>query len=162
MHLAELLHEQGAELTVADINSQAATLAAEKLEAVVVPSHSIHKADVDIFAPCALGAVLNEGTIPEIRALAIVGAANNQLANEADGARLMARGILYAPDYVVNAGGVINVAGEYFKNTTDQVRAKVERIGERLLDVLARAEELGVPTNIAADLMALEIILKQG
>ena len=158
MCLAELLHDRGAELTVADINTQSTNIAVNKFGAKVASASEIHKAEVDVFAPCALGAILNETTIPDIRARAIVGAANNQLATEQDGKRIMSRGILYAPDYVVNAGGVINVAGEYFKETPSQVSTKVEKIGERLIDILSRARELAVPTNVAADMMAREIM----
>jgi len=156
--LAQMLSDAGAELVVADINRTALDAIASELRTEVVPPGEIHAADVDIFAPCALGAIINQITIPEIRARAIVGAANNQLATEADGTRLQDRGVIYAPDYVVNAGGVINVAGEYFNETPEAVEQKVDRIGKRLLDILERAETLGMPNNITADLMAREAI----
>ncbi|WP_188080033.1 Glu/Leu/Phe/Val dehydrogenase [Neorhizobium sp. P12A] len=161
MSLCQLLFDEGVELMVADINPAALTHAERHFRAKAMPAVSIHAADVDIFAPCALGAVLNENTIPQIRARAVVGAANNQLATDRDGSLLMERGILYAPDYIVNAGGVINVAGEYLNETPAMVGRKVEEIGERLLHVLDRAEEMRIPANVAADLMAREILLSR-
>jgi len=103
--LAELLSYAGAKLIVADPDDAKLQSAVEKLDATVAPLAGIHKADADVFAPCALGAILNAQTIPEIKATIVAGAANNQLANSDAGSALAERGILYAPDYVINAGG---------------------------------------------------------
>ena len=115
--------------------------------------------DVDVLAPCALGNVLNSETIPRIRAKIVAGAANNQLATTEDGARLAELGILYAPDYVINAGGVISVAHEYLGQSSEQqVRAEVSRIPRRLRDIFAEAAERGLPTNVLADDLARRIV----
>ena len=109
-------------------------------------------------APCALGAILNAQTIPTINAKLICGAANNQLAQDKDGAALKARGILYAPDYVVNAGGIINATAEYAGESDDFVQARVAQIPARMLDVLREAAAQDLPSNVVADTMAQRII----
>jgi leucine dehydrogenase len=109
-------------------------------------------------APCALGGVLNEDSISQIKAKLVCGGANNQLRNEADGDALRARGIIYAPDYVVNSGGIINVVAEYMDETTEQVRTRVQQIAGRLLTVLAKADQDRLPTNVVADRIAESII----
>jgi leucine dehydrogenase len=161
LHLCRLLHADGAELVAADMNEMAARRAQQDLPIRIVATDEIHKIDATIFAPCALGASLNERTIPEINAEMVVGAANNQLATKEDGERLLKHGVLYAPDYIVNAGGVINVAAEYLKATPDEVRRRVEQIGPRVASVIERAAAEGAPTNVVADEMAREIILRR-
>ena len=131
-------------------------LAEEQFGAAVVDPRHAHAADVDVFAPCALGAVLNRETIPEIRARIVAGAANNQLAADEDGARLWKRGILYAPDYVINAGGVIAIAQDGPEFDPQRVRREVLRIADTLRHVFERAEAEGVPTSVIADRMAEE------
>jgi leucine dehydrogenase len=103
-------HRAGTVLTVSDIREAAVRHAEEQFGAAAIDPRHAHAADVDVFAPCALGAVLNHQTIPEIRARVVAGSANNQLARDEDGALLWKRGILYAPDYVINAGGVMAIA----------------------------------------------------
>jgi leucine dehydrogenase len=148
--ICERLAAAGAKLIVADIN--AARLDRVKtLGAEIVPVERIHAAKADLFAPCALGAGLNAQTIPELAASIICGAANNQLATEADGARLAARGITYAPDYVVNAGGIINVSAEYLGESEAAVDARVRAIPNRVLGVLDAARRDGVTPHQAAD-----------
>ncbi len=112
-YLAKRLKAERAELVVADIRDDLAQKARSELGASVVPPAEIHRADVDIFSPCALGGIVTEQTAAEIRAGAVAGSANNQLASPAAGEALAARGILYAPDYVINAGGVISGLEEY-------------------------------------------------
>jgi leucine dehydrogenase len=125
----------------------------------VVPPIQIVFEDVDVLAPCALGNVLTSVTIPKLRAKVVAGAANNQLSNEDDGARLADRGILYAPDYVINAGGIVNVAYEYFgKGDEDQVRAEVEKIPHRLTAIFDEALETGKPTNLIANKLARRLV----
>lgn len=159
--LCRMLHASGAELIAADVNERAVERAARELPFRVVDSEEIHKADATIFAPCALGGGLNERTIAELGAEIVVGAANNQLASSLDGERLFERGILYAPDYVVNAGGVINIAAEYLGEGLNDVRQRVEAIGPRLLTILDRAKADGAPTSQIADAMAREIIARR-
>jgi leucine dehydrogenase len=114
---------------------------------------------VDVLAPCALGNILTSSTIPKIKAKVIAGAANNQLSTPADGLRLAQRDVLYAPDYVINAGGIISVAAEYYGNgSEDDVRADVGRIRDRLEKIFAEAKETGRPTNELADELARSIV----
>ena len=116
-------------------------------------------ADVDVLAPCALGNVLNSETIPKLKASIIAGAANNQLSVEADGDHLVERNILYAPDYVINAGGIISVAREYFEQGSEtEVRADVDRIPERLGEIFRESEANGKATNRIADDLARQIV----
>jgi leucine dehydrogenase len=124
-----------------------------------VPANSILSEDVDVLAPCALGAILNAQSIPAIRARVIAGAANNQLAEEKDGAALLAAGVLYAPDYVINAGGIISVAKEYAGGATEaQVTSEIHEIPGRLTEIFERARREGRTTNAVADQMARERI----
>lgn len=158
-NLCRLLVDAGAVVEVADVNSRNLKRVTDEFPVKTVSPKDIVFADVDIFAPCALGNVLTSATIPKIRAKVIAGAANNQLATEDDGARLTEHGILYAPDYVINAGGIINVAHEYLGNSDDdRVRADVEKIPERLESIFATAEASGKPTNIVANELARRLV----
>ncbi|HRE43654.1 MAG TPA: Glu/Leu/Phe/Val dehydrogenase dimerization domain-containing protein [Terricaulis sp.] len=148
--LCKLLVEEGAKLIVADVNAQ--NLArAEAIGAQTAPVERIHAIEADLFAPCALGAGLNARTIPELGASIICGAANNQLETEEDGAALVARGVTYGPDYVVNAGGIISVSAEYLGESEAAVRARVEAIAPRVVAVIEQAKAKGVSPHIAAD-----------
>jgi leucine dehydrogenase len=148
--LCKLLKDEGASLIAADVN--AANLERAKALGVEVADVTrIHAATADVFSPNALGAGLNARTIPELGAPIVCGAANNQLETEADGARLQARGITYAPDYVVNAGGIINVSAEYLGESEAAVDARVRAIPNRLMRVLAMAKADGVTPHQAAD-----------
>lgn len=161
--LCKLLHEAGAELTISDVNRESLKRVTEKMPAKVVAPTEILYADVDVLAPCALGNILNAQTIPRIKAKVIAGAANNQLSTEMDGERLRAASILYAPDYVLNAGGVISVAREYLgQSSEDEVRAEVARIPERLEQIFAEAEQNARPTNAIADDLARRIVADAG
>lgn len=119
-----------------------------------MPPEEIYDAAADVFAPCALGGILNAGTIPRLRAKIVAGAANNQLREEADGERLRARGILYAPDYVANAGGVIFGCQELLGWSGETVRERIEAIYDTMLALLRLAQDQGVPPNAAADRLA--------
>jgi leucine dehydrogenase len=154
--LARYLADSGARLTIADVRADVATSVAKKLDAEVVDASSIHRVACDIYSPCALGAVLNETTIPELQCVAVCGCANNQLATPEDGDRLAARGVLYAPDYVVNAGGVINIAHERDEGGYDRERAwtHIAGIGETLTKIFSLADEQGVTPAEAADRFA--------
>ncbi len=160
--LCRLLREAGAKLIVADIDDDRVAALAHELGAAVVGVHDIFKVGADIFAPCALGGILDHRTIPQLKAKLVCGGANNQLATEADGELLVDRGIVYAPDYVVNAGGIINVSAEYLGETTEQVRERVLAIAPRLATVLRQAERDGKPANVVADTLARQIITDGG
>ncbi len=155
--LCRLLAADGARLTVADARAELAEQVRDELGATVVPAEAILEQQAEVLAPCALGAVLNERSIPRLRARVVAGAANNQLAREADGQALMKAGILYAPDYVINAGGIINVAHEYHGGSSEAaVRAAIEKIPERLTAIFERARRESLPTSVVADQMARE------
>ena len=155
--LSALLHEAGAALHVADIDGAVVARAVEAFSAATAEPEAIHAAPVDVFAPCALGGVLNNRTIPAIVAPIVAGAANNQLDEESDGTALAGRGILYAPDYAINAGGIINIAfeGDYDR---DLAMRRTEGIFDTLIEIFRRADAEGVPTNQVADHLAVERI----
>jgi len=153
--LAAHLHAAGARLVVADLDGERVARARDAFGADAAAVDAIHRAEVDVFAPCALGGVLNARTIAELRCRLVVGAANNQLASDADGDALAARGITYVPDYVVNAGGVIAVAQEYLGDTDGAaVWAKVDRIATTVGEILEQAAADGITPARAADAAA--------
>ena len=159
LHLCRLLHEEGAELVVADVNREHLEATRDELPVTEIAPAELLYADVDVLAPCALGNILTSTTIPKLKAKVVAGAANNQLATAADGARLAERGILYAPDYVINAGGIISVAREYYGSSSkDEVRADVYRIRDRLQAIFDEAKSSGRPTNELADELARNIV----
>ena len=153
-----MLAAEGAELVLADIDETRAALLAAELGARVAGCDEILTIDADVLAPCALGGVFNARTIPLLRVGVVCGGANNQLAEAADGERLRARGITYAPDYVVNAGGIINVAAEYLGEATSAVHQRIMGIGGRLQGILAEARVAALPSGDVADAMARRII----
>jgi leucine dehydrogenase len=152
--LCRQLAGAGARLIVADIREEAVRRVVGETGATPADPQAAHAVEADVFAPCALGAALNARTIPGIRAGLICGAANNQLATRQDGERLAARGILYAPDYLVNAGGVISVARLRLGLDDAAVEAKVAAIPETLVHVFRIAEQQGVTPAEAADRLA--------
>jgi leucine dehydrogenase len=156
--LATLLHEEGARLTISDIDEVRAEALSAACGAAVVPPDQAHTVECDLFAPCAYGAVLSARTIPELRCAAVVGAANNQLAEDADADRLAAAGVLYVPDFVANAGGVINIAEELHGYDAERARQAVARIHETTARVLATAAAEGIGTEAAAERLAEERI----
>ena len=155
--LCRLLAADGASLRVADARPAAVQRVCQELGAQEVPAAEILSQDVDVLAPCALGAVFDSRSIPTLHARIIAGAANNQLARAEDGEALMRAGILYTPDYVINAGGIISVAHEYRGDATAaQVKAQIERIPARLTEIFERGRREGRPTSAIADEMARE------
>jgi leucine dehydrogenase len=156
--LAGHLHDEGAKLTVADINPAALQDAVDRHGAMSVTPQTAHTVECDIFSPCALGAVLNPETIPELRCAAVVGSANNQLARPEDAARLAERGIVYAPDFVANAGGVINIAEEPHGYDRRRAFDRIRSIHDTLLATFERADADGITTAEAADHLAEERI----
>jgi leucine dehydrogenase len=160
-NLCRMLAGAGARLLVSDIREDAVAAIVAAHGATAVAADEAHAAEVDVFAPCALGAGLNQATIPGIRARVVCGAANNQLGVGEDDARLAANGILYAPDYLVNAGGLISVARPTTGLSDAEARARLEHIPETLLHVFELAEREGIAPGAAADRLA-QARLKQG
>lgn len=156
------LHEAGVALFVSDLDGDRERSAAEAFGAQVVAGDAIYGLDVEVFAPCALGGILNDATVPELRAAIVAGAANNQLENARHGAALAARGILYAPDYVINAGGIINISFEGDGYDPARAMARTEGIHETLLRIFEVADAEGQPTNAVADRLARERIAAAG
>ena len=154
--LARMLQARGAKLVLADTNADRVARLAAETGAVVSASNQFCGVEADILAPCALGGVFGTNSVQRVRARVVCGAANNQLVTEEDGQRLAERGVLYAPDYVVNAGGIINVAAEHLGWDHEEVGRRVDGTGERLARVLARAEQTGEAPNVAADDLARE------
>ncbi len=157
--LCEHLHREGAELIVTDINQDAVKRAVDEFGAKAVDPDDIYAVDCDIFSPCALGAIINDKTIPQLKAKVIAGSANNQLESSKHGDLLHEKGILYAPDYVINSGGVINVSEEFTGYNRENVMKKVEKIYDHLMRVFEIAKRDNIPTNVAADRMAEERIM---
>ncbi|MDX1433029.1 MAG: Glu/Leu/Phe/Val dehydrogenase dimerization domain-containing protein [Gammaproteobacteria bacterium] len=154
--LVGYLREAGAECWIADIHSESVERTADETGAVPVDGDALIDLDVDVFAPCALGAVINSESIPRLRAGIVAGAANNQLESCAHGEVLMHKGILYAPDYVINAGGVIDVAFERTGYDLDKVVAKIDGIGVALTEIFERSDAEQRPTSVVADDLARE------
>lgn len=154
-HLCKLLQNEGAKLIVADVNAESVERAVREFGAKSVPVEEILFVEADIVSPCALGAVLTHASIEKIQAPLIVGAANNQLASDDVGAALLKRGILYAPDYVVNGGGIISASLEYMGGHDErEVWARVNGIYETMRVVLIRAMREERPANEVADEIA--------
>ncbi len=159
-HLCRELHQLGAQLLVADVDTAKVERAVREFGASSVPLTEIHRVACDVFAPCALGGVLNDATIAELRCKVVAGAANNQLVEARHGDVLQKRGIAHAPDYVINAGGLIHVAQE--SNTLDvrQVRERTEKIYDTVLAIMERAAAEGCATQRVADAMVEEILAR--
>jgi len=157
-HVARFLNEAGARLTVADIDAERVAWAVRELGANAVTPDQIYDVDADLFVPNALGAIINDDTIARLKVQAVAGAANNQLAEDRHGKALADRGILYAPDYVINAGGIINIRHEGPNYDREAAFADCARIYGTLMQVFHRAHADNRPTNEVADLMAEERI----
>jgi len=153
-YLAKELHEAGAKLIVSDIDSAKAAKVSKLTGAEIVEGDAIFTADADIFSPCALGGIINDTTIPKLKVQIVAGGANNQLLEERHGDELGRRGILYAPDYVANAGGVINVYGEIEGWDAQRALDKADDIYDTILKVFDIAEAQTIPTYVAADRLA--------
>lgn len=154
--LAGLLHELGGTLTLSDIDAHKVEHVACKLSANKVAPEDIHKIPCDVFVPCALGGIINDETIPELQTTIIAGAANNQLAHSYHGQILHDLGILYATDYVINAGGVIFAASKYFETPEHLMTEKIDKISDTLLAIFTRSAQENRPTSEIADIMAQE------
>lgn len=156
--VARRAHEDGARLVVADIDRERREAARRRFGATVVDDAQILTCDASVLSPCALGGVLSADSVPAIRAQVVAGAANNQLATADDAERLRQQGILYAPDYVINAGGLMNVASELEPGGYDRARAlaRVETIPAVLAEIFRRADARGLSTEAVAAEMAQE------
>ena len=161
-YLAKELHEAGATLIVTDIDGERVKRVVTEFNARPVASEEIYSAPADIFAPCALGAIINDKTIPQLKVEIVAGAANNQLLEERHGIELDSRDIMYAPDYVANAGGVINVYSELAGWTSARSFRKADEIYDTIRKVFAIAREEKIPTYLAADRLAEQRILAVG
>ncbi|WP_269531562.1 Glu/Leu/Phe/Val dehydrogenase dimerization domain-containing protein [Chitinimonas sp. BJYL2] len=151
---ARRLHEAGAKLVVADIDAGRLEQARTQFGAEVVPVDSIYDVAADIYAPCALGATLNPATLARLKVKIVAGAANNQLATADIGEALRARGVLYSPDFVINAGGIIKVCYEHLGQPEAEVEGHVREIGDTLREVFERAQREQLPTSVVADRIA--------
>lgn len=160
-HLCQLLAERGARLTVADIDAKRVEAMQDTCHAQAASTDSILLADVDVVAPCALGGAITPDIAGRLRATAIAGGANNQLRDETAAQILLERGIAYAPDYVINAGGIIAAAAEYLGGSSEaDVFARIDSIRDRTAGILERARREKISSHLIADAMAREAIAK--
>lgn len=158
-YLCKHLADEGAKLIVTDINKESIEKVVAEFKATACDTNNIYTQEMDVYAPCALGATVNDETLPRLKCSIVAGAANNVLAEDRHGVALMNRGILYAPDYVINAGGIINVS---FENnySKEAAIAKTENIYATLTEVFQRADREGKPTNVVADELARQLVAK--
>lgn len=156
--LCEYLNKEGASLIVTDINKEAVNRAVEAFGAKAVDPEEIYEVDCDVYAPCALGATINDDTIPKLKAKIIAGSANNQLKSDIHGDIIHEKGIIYTPDYILNSGGVINVADELNGYNHSRAMKKVDTIYDSLTTVFEISNRDNIPTYVAADRMAEERI----
>jgi leucine dehydrogenase len=161
-YLAKELHEAGAKLVVSDIDAERVRRVVTDFSARAVASDEIYAVQAEIFAPCALGAIINDKTIPQLKVEIVAGAANNQLLEERHGDALEARNVLYAPDYVANAGGVINVYSELAGWTSARSFRKADEIYDTVRKVFEIARDEKIPTYLAADRLAEQRIRAVG
>jgi len=154
--LARQLKDAGAELWVSDIYEDQVQRAVNELGATPVGPEDIYGLDVDVFAPCAMGAIINDQTLPRLRARVIAGSANNQLAEPRNGEELQRRGIVYAPDYVINAGGIIDVYHERIGFVREQLLRHIDGIYDTLMEIFERARREERPTAEVANAIAEE------
>ena len=155
--LARELHGLGARLTVTDVVEENVVRAVEEFGAQRVAPDAIYGVEADIFAPCALGAIINDETLPQLKVDIVAGASNNQLSEDRHGEALRQRGILYAPD-ALNAGGLVNVASEAEGYDAAKSRAQTTLIYDTMMNIFERAKAAGEPTNHIADRIVEEII----
>jgi len=158
-YLVKHLTEEGAKVYITDINEEALKRVSEKYKTEVVGLNNIYDLDMDIYAPCALGATLNDDTLSRLKCSIIAGAANNQLKQEdVHGKIIMQKGLIYAPDFMLNAGGVINCYAEVAGVTSEWAMAKAQDIYNTTTNILKRSKETNIPTYAIANQMAEERI----
>ena len=151
--LCRELHQAGAQLVVADVNAALCEQAVAEFSARVSSTQEIHRVTCDVFAPCALGGAINAKSVNELQCRIVAGAANNQLATPQDGEKLMNRGIAYAPDYAINAGGLINVADEVLGYSEERATARTMAIYDTIVQITEQAQREGRPPQEIADKM---------
>ncbi|MBL4794259.1 MAG: amino acid dehydrogenase [Pseudomonadales bacterium] len=156
--LAAMLYAEGAKLSVTDIAKDKLEQCADEFGATIVLPDDIYQVTCDVFAPCSLGATLNKKSIPQLNCNIVAGAANNQLASEKHGDLLHQRNIIYAPDYVINAGGLIHASLSRLERSTTEILEKTINIGNTLYQILERASKESAPSNLIANTMAEEIL----
>ncbi len=161
-HLCKELHAQGAKIFVADVDPLKAERAQREFGATIVPLDEIFDVECEVLSPCALGSALANHTIPRIKAKIVAGAANNQLALPRNGDDLHARGILYAPDYAINAGGLINVAQEVIGYDPQKARERIMGVYDTIYEICERSAKTGTPTYRVADMMVEERLARAG
>lgn len=157
-HLAAALHARGVQLVVTDIDPAAVQRCEREFGAQAVSPEAIYAVDADIFSPCALGATINDDSIKQLTCGIVAGSANNQLAEDRHGLLLRERGILYAPDYVINAGGLIQVVADRAGEAGDWARAKTEGIYDSLMEIFERADQDNLPTAEVTDRIVEEML----
>ncbi len=158
-HLVSLLHKENAKIWISDIRKEKVREVAQKYNTEVVEGDEIYALDVDVFSPCALGAIINDHTIPMLKCAIVAGAANNQLADEnIHGEALRKKGILYAPDFLINAGGLINVYSELEGYGKERAMEMASKIYDTTLQLFEKSEKENIPTYLAANKMAEERI----
>ncbi len=160
-NLCKYLAEDGAKLIVTDIDDAAVMRAVEQFGATPVSTDAIYGVEADVFAPCALGAIINDESLKVLKAPVVAGSSNNQLAEPRHGSELHKRGVLYAPDYVINAGGVINISYEGPNYNKEDAFAHVAKIHDTLREIFQRSTAMGIPTYEAADRLAEERFRKE-
>ncbi len=161
-NVARLLHRAGVRLIVADVDHSKVARAVTELGATAVAPEEIYAVDADVFCPCGLGAIINDDTVAQLRCKVIAGSANNQLQREEHGEQLQQRGILYAPDYLINAGGLIFVALRHAGRSAEEISAKIETIGQSLITLYRQAEKDARPIHRIANAHAEAILAQAG
>ena len=157
--VAEYLKNAGAKIYLADINPERANQVAEELNQTCVSPHEIHQVECDVFVPCALGGILNEKSIQEIQCKVIAGAANNQLMDESIAYQLHAKDILYVPDYIINAGGLVYAAGKYLKHSDEKISHGIKDIYQRVIDISHKSINENTPPSIIVDHIAKAMVM---
>lgn len=159
MYLVEHLKKEGAKVLISDISDEKLKQVSEKFGCTVIPSEEVFDVNMDIYAPCALGATLNDDSIPRLKCSIVAGAANNQLADEErNGYMLMDKGIIYAPDFVINAGGLINVYKEYLGGYN---RERAYSTAEKIYDTCLNIQDVSDKHNIAPQEAAIKLAIKR-
>lgn len=157
--IANLLHQEGAKLYLADINKDTATNVAEELHQTIVSPEDIHKVECDVFVPCALGGVINSNSINQLNCKVIAGAANNQLQNTDIAQALHQRQILYVPDYIINSGGLIYAAGKYLKHHDEKIEQDISAIYQRIVDISHKSINENIPPSLIVDHIAKAMVM---